>query len=189
MGIEQRIKYHKYLLVSKCLKNEAPIYLNNKIQYLSDRNPYSLRNVVSEKLQIPKVKSDFFKKTFAYSGPMLWIELPFSIRQASSHNAFKTKVKSFILKEEILKCIKKLKNNKACGEVLVINEYIKSTTNTFIDIYEQLFNIIFETGIVPDNWLMGNIKPIYKTKVIKWIQKIIGQLQYLAVSENFLPQS
>jgi hypothetical protein len=32
--------------------------------------------------------------------------------------------------------------------------------NTFIDIYEQLFNIIFETGIVPDNWLMGNIKPI-----------------------------
>jgi hypothetical protein len=57
-----------------------------------------------------------------------------------------------ISKEEILKCIKKLKNNKACGEDLVINEYIKSTTNTFIDIYEQLFNIIFETGIVPDNW-------------------------------------
>ena len=24
MSIEQRIKYHKYLLVSKCLKNEAP---------------------------------------------------------------------------------------------------------------------------------------------------------------------
>ena len=63
-------------------------------------------------------------------------------------------------KEEILKCIKKLNNNKACGEDLVINEYIKSTTNTFIDFYEQLFNIIFETGIVPDNWLMGNIKPI-----------------------------
>ena len=69
-----------------------------------------------------------------------------------------------ISKEEILKCIQKLKNNKACGEDLVINEYIKSTTNTFIDIYEQLFNIIFETGIVPDNWLMGNIKPIYKNK-------------------------
>ena len=48
MSIEQRIKYHKYLLVSKCLKNEAPIYLENKIQYLSDRNPYSFQNVVSE---------------------------------------------------------------------------------------------------------------------------------------------
>jgi hypothetical protein len=42
MSIEQRIKYHKYLLVSKCLKNEAPVYLKNKIHYLSDRNPYSL---------------------------------------------------------------------------------------------------------------------------------------------------
>jgi hypothetical protein len=61
-----------------------------------------------------------------------------------------------ILKEEILKCIKKLENNKACGEDLVINEYIKSTTNTFIEIYEQLFNIIFKTGIVPDNVLKNS---------------------------------
>jgi hypothetical protein len=38
MSIEQRIKYHKYLLVSKCLKNEAPVYLKNKIEQLSDRN-------------------------------------------------------------------------------------------------------------------------------------------------------
>ena len=101
MSIEQRIKYHKYLLVSKCLKNEAPIYLKNKIQYLSDRNPYSLRNVVSEKLQIPKAKTELFKKTFTYSGPKLWNELPFSIWQASSHNAFKTKVKSLILNDDV----------------------------------------------------------------------------------------
>jgi hypothetical protein len=43
--------------VSKCLKNEVPVYLKNKIQYLSDRYPYSLQNVVSEKLQIPKAKT------------------------------------------------------------------------------------------------------------------------------------
>jgi hypothetical protein len=52
--------------------------------------------------------------------------------------------------------IKKLKNNKACGEDLVINEYIKSTTNTFIDIYEQLFNIIFETVIGPSLRTLSN---------------------------------
>ena len=99
MSIEQRIKYHKYLFVSKCLKNEAPIYLKNKIQ--SDRNPYSLRNIVSGKLQIPKAKTKLFKKTFTYSGPKLWNELPFSIRQASSHNAFKTKIKSLILNDNV----------------------------------------------------------------------------------------
>ncbi len=41
-------------------KNEAPVYSKNKLQYLSDRNPYSLRNVASEKLQIPKAKTDLF---------------------------------------------------------------------------------------------------------------------------------
>ena len=101
MSIEQRIKYHKYLLVSKCLKNEAPVYLENKIQYLSDRNPFSLRNVVSETLQITKAKTELFKKTFTYSEPKLWKELPFSIRQASYHNAFKTKVKSLILNDDV----------------------------------------------------------------------------------------
>ena len=42
-------------------KNEAPVYSKNKLQYLSDRNPYSLRNAASEKLQIPKAKTDLFK--------------------------------------------------------------------------------------------------------------------------------
>jgi hypothetical protein len=101
MSIEQRIKYHNYLLVSQCLKNEAPIYLKNKIQNLSDRNPYSLWTVASEKLQIPKAKTEIFKKTFTYSGSKLWNELPFSIQQASSHNAFKTKVKSLILNDDV----------------------------------------------------------------------------------------
>jgi hypothetical protein len=51
----------------KCIIHS--VYLKNKIQYLSDRNPYSLRNVASEKLQIPKAKTDLFKKTFTYSEP------------------------------------------------------------------------------------------------------------------------
>jgi hypothetical protein len=53
---------------------------------------WDLDLIVSEKLQIPKAKTELFKKTFTYSGPKLWNELPFSIRQASSHNALKTKL-------------------------------------------------------------------------------------------------
>ena len=98
MSIEQRIQYHIYLLVSKCLNNEALVYLKNKIQYLSDRNPYCLRNVVSEKLQIPTAKTELCKKLFTYSGSKLWNELPFSIRQASSHDA---KVKNLILNDDV----------------------------------------------------------------------------------------
>ena len=46
----------------------------------------------------------------------------------------------------------------------IINEYIKSTSNQFINIYEKLFNIIFDKGFVPHIWLNGTIKPIYKNK-------------------------
>ena len=52
-------------------KNEAPVCLKNKMQYFSHKNHYFLRNVVSEKLQIPKAKTELFKKTFTYFGPKL----------------------------------------------------------------------------------------------------------------------
>ena len=73
-------------------------------------------------------------------------------------------IHKYIEKEEILKCIKKRKNNKAISEDAIINEYIKATSDQFIDVYEKLFNLIFESGIVPESWLIGNIIPIYKNK-------------------------
>jgi hypothetical protein len=67
-------------------KKEAPVYSKKNLQYLYDRNPYSLRNVASEKLQIPKAKTELFKKTFTYSGPKLWNELPFVLTERTILN-------------------------------------------------------------------------------------------------------
>ena len=54
-----------------------------------------------------------------------------------------------IEKEEILKGIKKLKNNKASGEDAIIHEYtcIKATSDSFIVVYAKLFNLIFESEL------------------------------------------
>ena len=71
---------------------------------------------------------------------------------------------SQITGQEILNCIKNLKNNKSFGNDTILNEYIKSTTNQMLPIYINLFNIIFDTGIIPDIWLEGIIHPIYKSK-------------------------
>jgi hypothetical protein len=70
----------------------------------------------------------------------------------------------YISREEIFDCIKKLKNDKASGEDGIINEYIKSTAHQFINIYEKLFNLIFDCGIIPESWVIVKIKPIYKNK-------------------------
>jgi len=68
----------------------------------------------------------------------------------------------YIQKDELIKCIQKFKNNKAGGEDTIINEY--TTSNQFIEIYEKLFSLIFDTGFIPESWVVGNIIPIYKNK-------------------------
>ena len=62
------------------------------------------------------------------------------------------------------RAVKNLKNNKSPGDDMVVNEYICSTIEYMIDIYVDLFNLIFNTGILPEAWLIGNVIPIYKNK-------------------------
>jgi hypothetical protein len=65
---------------------------------------------------------------------------------------------------EILTCIKKSKNDKAYGDDMVRNEFIKSTSDVFLSLYVDLFNLIFKSDIFPDTWLAGNIVPFYVNK-------------------------
>ena len=69
-----------------------------------------------------------------------------------------------ISESEIICAIKKLKNNKSPGIDCILNEHIKTTMNIFLPIYTKLFNTIFESGIVPESWSVGDILPIYKNK-------------------------
>ena len=39
-------------------------------------------------------------------------------------------------------------------------------------IFEKLFNVIFDNGIMPSSWLIGMIKPIYKNKGYTFDPKI-----------------
>ena len=71
---------------------------------------------------------------------------------------------SGITEEEIPRCIDRLNNGKASGSDKILNEYIKSTKETFLPIYEKLFNIILDTGCFPEQWSTGMIIPIYKNK-------------------------
>lgn len=48
--------------------------------------------------------------------------------------------------------------------IIIVNEHIASTLNTFLPIYKLFFNAVFDSGLVPEEWLVGIIKPIYKNK-------------------------
>lgn len=69
-----------------------------------------------------------------------------------------------IIESEIIAATKSLKNNKSAGADNIVNEHLKNTLDIMLPIYKQLFNLILDRGIVPTNWTLGTILPIYKNK-------------------------
>ena len=66
--------------------------------------------------------------------------------------------------EEIKKQNLRLKNGKASGIDSIINEFIKHSPPNMITLLTKYFNIILVSGIIPTDWSLGVIVPIYKKK-------------------------
>ena len=68
--------------------------------------------------------------------------------------------------EKIEKAVRSLKNNKSSGLDEILNEHIKSSYNlpSMRNVLLKIFNIVFDSGLVPTQWSIGNIIPIYKQK-------------------------
>ena len=58
--------------------------------------------------------------------------------------------------------INHLKCGKAFGPDDIRNEFIKYEKQNLKFVLNQLFNVIYDTGIYPDKWSTGAIVPIYK---------------------------
>ena len=66
-------------------------------------------------------------------------------------------------KNELEKNIKKLKNGKAPGQDRISNEMIKASYPVIHKAYLKLFNLIFSSQHVPENWCKSIITPIHKS--------------------------
>ena len=66
--------------------------------------------------------------------------------------------------EEVKTCLRKLKNNKACGIDQVINEFLKAAEDKMLDVFTKFFNVILSSGVVPTEWSIGIVRPLYKNK-------------------------
>ena len=69
-----------------------------------------------------------------------------------------------ITREEIERAMKSLKNNKSSRDHYILNEYRKHSFESISEVYVKLFNIIFDSGLIPEQWLYGNIIPVFKNK-------------------------
>ena len=69
-----------------------------------------------------------------------------------------------ISEQEIIKVIGLLKNGKAAGNDHIKNELLKSLPHTYVSILCRHFNTILDSGIIPTEWGVGTIMPLFKNK-------------------------
>jgi len=69
-----------------------------------------------------------------------------------------------ITEDEIGKAIKCLNNGKTTGLDIISNEYLKHSVPFRLPLLTKLFNLVLNSGIIPDYWQIGFIILIYKDK-------------------------
>ena len=75
-------------MVFKSLNGLAPVYLHELL--VSDTD-YDFRDSF-RKLNLPKPRTNYLKRSFSYSGALLWNSLPESIRAIRSIGQFKKEI-------------------------------------------------------------------------------------------------
>ena len=80
---------YKAIMMFKSLNGLAPVYLQD---LFSERHTdYDMRDSL-RKLNLPKPRTDYLKRSFGYSGALLWNSLPENIRAIRSIREFKKKI-------------------------------------------------------------------------------------------------
>ncbi len=94
-----RVRFKVLLFVFKALNGMAPNYLAAMICPTSN-NRYSLRSNDTGLLVVPRTNhKSFGDRSFAVCGPVLWNQLPQCLRQETTIEGFKSKLKTHLFKE------------------------------------------------------------------------------------------
>jgi hypothetical protein len=100
-------------------------------------------------------KADYFKTPSGLDSTLT------ELSQLESCDNF-TELDYRITKGEIQKALKELKNGKASGHDGICNEMLKHSSQAMLDPLEKMFNLVLSSGVYPDSWAIGFIKPIHK---------------------------
>ena len=141
--------------------------LRKKIDKLKSSNPKEYWKIINSgrKTGVPEIPTNILFDHFkGINSDSQYDQNEADLVDAQEFQVLNEQINGPITEEEIFKAIKRLKNDKASGDDQIINEYLKSSFPIMSEVYVRLFNVIFENGLVPEQWLLGNMIPIYKNK-------------------------
>ena len=64
--------------------------------------------------------------------------------------------------EEVRLILKNLKRNKAGGADFLKNEMLINCPDDLLPLFTDFFNIVLESGLIPEDWCLGIIMPLHK---------------------------
>ena len=97
LPVTERIKFKILLLVFKIRHDWAPTYLSNLLHSVNpSRNLRSNKQAHLQYAPGPRTYTRYGDRAFSAAAPKLWNSLPFHIRNATSIDSFKSKLKQFL---------------------------------------------------------------------------------------------
>jgi sorting nexin-29 len=148
-----RVQREEFITSLRQLKSKDPKQYWNALQgKKADKSPISLEDFyqhfkkLSEKCHVDVADGEIIFEDF------------------SPQNLDTSALNAPFTADELLVRIRQLKNGKAAGADYITNEFIKNPANELMPLYLCLFNKILESGHVPEDWLVGMIKPLFKNK-------------------------
>ena len=95
--LENRWKYNRCVMVSKCLNESVPEYLRGTFSTTSDVHNYGTRASSTNKLHIDYKRTKSGQRTFVYSGANDYNSLPVTLRECANFRTFKSDLKKLLL--------------------------------------------------------------------------------------------
>jgi len=98
LPVRQRVLFKIAVLVFQCLAGQAPSYVSDDCQPVSDTRPRRLRSSDSLSCVVRRAHNTYGDRCFATAGPRVWNSLPAELQQCSSLRQFKRCLKTFLFR-------------------------------------------------------------------------------------------
>ena len=96
LPVNYRIKFKLSTLTYRALAIHQPPYLASLLHF--SNVPRQLRSFTSQQLSIPRTKLNLGKRAFSVAAPIIWNELPTTLKSCESLASFRKNLKTYLFK-------------------------------------------------------------------------------------------
>jgi len=97
LPVTYRIQYKVALLMYIVHDNRCPQYLTDSTVVSAGSERHNLRSTTHLNYILPRTRTTFGERAFSVSGPIVWNNLPLSVRLSPTLTGFRRKLKSHFL--------------------------------------------------------------------------------------------